>query len=110
MVIVAKLLQMWQRQKKSGSETDTALIRKVFLSAARFFGRHGRAEEAAAKIRGGRGAGARGIAVSFPVGLKLKNYPENCYRNLRDFFTVQFSGYSSLQAIPFRVIPLFSSA
>ena len=68
------------------------------------------AEEAAVKIRGGRGAGARGIAVSFPVGLKLKNYPENCYRNLRDFFTIQFSGYSSLQAIPFRVIPLFSSA
>ena len=37
--------------------------------------------------------------LSFPIGLKLKNYPENCQRNLRDsFFTVQFSGHSSNRA------------
>ena len=53
--IVARLWQIWQRQKKSGSERETALIFHEFFISRPLLRAAWAAEGAAAEIRGCRG-------------------------------------------------------
>ena len=57
---VARLWELWQRQKKSGSERETALIFHEFFISRPLLRAAWAAEGAAAEIRGCRGAGAWG--------------------------------------------------